>query len=54
MGSSIRLRKNKHRAMARRVKGCKTPMSKHDKEVAKKARDAQRILTKASLDKNKK
>jgi len=42
MGSSIRLRKHKHRAMARRLKGGKKPMSPEQKEARKKISETQR------------
>ena len=53
MGSNIRLRKNKHRAMNRRLRGGKRPMSKEQKEIRKKASEVQRELTKSLLEKNK-
>lgn len=41
MGNSKRLKKNKHQAMARRLRGCKKPMAPEQKKIERARRKAQ-------------
>ncbi|MBT4257838.1 hypothetical protein HOD88_01485 [archaeon] len=45
--AKIRLKKHKHRAMIRRLKGGKKPMSEEQKLIRKNAREAQSAAAKA-------
>jgi len=48
-----RLKNHKKRAMQRRLKGLKGPMTTEQKEANKKKREAQRAASKAALEAKK-